>query len=63
MALTCYDMEKLSRMVYDQKLSASLMNIEVRRSRTRDCVPPCEGVPRRIRPKRCGSEIKQCGVT
>ncbi len=63
MALTYYDMEKLMRMVYDQKLSASMRKIEIRRSRiTWNCVPPCERVPRQIRPKRCGSEIKQCGV-
>ena len=61
MSLTYYDMEKLSRMVYDEKLSASLRRIEASSSRVRDCVPPCGRVPRRIRPERCRSEIKQCG--
>jgi len=50
MVLTYYDMEKLMRMVYDQKLSASLGITEVRRSRVRDCVPPCERVTCQIHP-------------
>ncbi len=33
MALTYYDMEKLMRTVYNQRLSTSLKKIEVRRSR------------------------------
>jgi hypothetical protein len=43
MALTYYDMEKLSRMMYDQRLSASLKKIEVRRSRIWDYATPMSG--------------------
>jgi len=50
MALTYYDMEKLMRMVYAQKVSSSLEKIEVERSRISDREPACDRVPCRIRP-------------
>ena len=50
MALTYYDMEKLMRMAYDQKLSASVNKIGIGRRKTRDRVPPRERVLCRIRP-------------
>ncbi len=50
MALTYYDMEKLMRMVYAQKLSSSLEKIEVERSRVWDREPVCDRVPCRVRP-------------
>jgi hypothetical protein len=40
MAPTYYDMEKLSRMMYDQRLAASLKKIEVKRSGSWDCATP-----------------------
>jgi hypothetical protein len=50
MALTYYDMEKLMRMVYAQKLLSSLEKNEVERSRVRDREPACDRVPCRVRP-------------
>ena len=56
MGPTYYEMEKLMRMVHDQKLSASLKKIDIKRSGTWDCVPPCERVPCRIRPSGATAE-------
>jgi hypothetical protein len=56
MALTYYDMEKLMRMVYNQKLSDSLKKIAIRRRRTWDRATPCTGVPCRIRPSEATAE-------
>ena len=39
MALTYYDMEKLMRMMYDQKLSARGRKIRIARGKVRDFVP------------------------
>ncbi len=50
MALTYYDMEKLMRMVYAQKLSSSLEKIEVEQGRVPDHKPACDRVPCRVRP-------------
>jgi len=50
MALTYYDVEKLMRMVYAQKVSSSLEKIEVERSRISDREPARDRVPCRIRP-------------
>lgn len=43
MALTYYDMEKLMRMTYDQKLSASRRNIMIARSKVRNHMPTRAG--------------------
>ncbi len=51
MALTYYDMEKLMRMVYAQKLLSSLEKLDVERSRVRrDREPACDRVLCRVRP-------------
>ncbi len=48
MGPTYYEMEKLMRMTYDQKLLASMKKVAVVRAKTRDRVPPSERVPCRI---------------
>ena len=50
MALTYYDMEKLMRIVYAQKLANSLDKLEVERNRGWNREPGCDRVPCRIRP-------------
>lgn len=56
MALTYYDVEKLVRMVYAQKLLSSLEKIDVERSRVRDRQPACDQVPCRVRPSGATAE-------
>ena len=56
MALTYYDMEKLIRMVYHQKLSSSLKNDELERKKVRVGEPPHGQVACRIRPS--GAAVK-----
>ena len=50
MTPTYYDVEKLVRMVYHQKLSSSLKKDEIKRSETRSIAPAQEPMTCRIRP-------------
>jgi len=50
MPLTFYEIGKLSRMVYDQKLASSLEKPALKRSKAQACPPPCKSMARQIRP-------------
>ena len=56
MALTYYDMERLMRMVYAQKVLSSLGKIDLERCRISHRKPACDRVPCRIRPSGATAE-------